>query len=579
MKKITTLLLAILMVLPAIAATIPAGTKLYLTPNSNWKADNARFAAYFFGNGEAWVSMTKVEGETDLYELTSPSKSYSNVIFCRMNPSTTANNWSNKWNQTSDLVYDGTNNHYTVKAGTWDKGGGTWSYYGTSAEVMVGLSIAPEKIFEGDVVTFSANVVNVEGDYTTTFYVDDAAIEGATWTATAGDHTAYVEVTHAAGVNTSDKENFKVEAITSSFNVYLDKSTAYATTYIYSWDANGANPSGSWPGTEMTETEVVEDVEYLKYTFRNVDVVSIIFTDNNGNQTKDITGVSKDTYYQLNSTTGNPIDVTVVTPGEVVEPETPETLVYKVTVPAGTPACYIVGEFNEWAAFEPMTMVDETHYTITIENVTKSMGYKYTCGEAWEYEEAGLEYGQNRTWNENDVVEAWKAVPGTEDPEPETPETLVYNVTVPVGTIACYIAGDFNEWTFTAMEMVDATHFTITLNEVTKSMKYKYTCGDSWEYVEMQADGVTDVVDRTWNENDVVEAWAKVWTGVAGVVANDAKVYGSYNAIHVSTTQATTLNIYNAQGMLVTTTMVDGDATISLAPGMYIVNRNKVLVY
>ena len=120
MKKITTLLLAILMVLPAIAATIPAGTKLYLTPNSNWKADNARFAAYFFGNGEAWVSMTKVEGETDLYELTSPSKSYSNVIFCRMNPSTTANNWSNKWNQTSDLVYDGTNNHYTVKAGTWD---------------------------------------------------------------------------------------------------------------------------------------------------------------------------------------------------------------------------------------------------------------------------------------------------------------------------------------------------------------------------------------------------------------------------------------------------------------------------
>ena len=26
-----------------------------------------------------------------------------NIIFCRMNPSTTANNWNNKWNQTSDL--------------------------------------------------------------------------------------------------------------------------------------------------------------------------------------------------------------------------------------------------------------------------------------------------------------------------------------------------------------------------------------------------------------------------------------------------------------------------------------------
>ena len=51
-----------------------------------------------------------------------------NIIFCRMNPSTSANNWNNKWNQTSDLKTptDG-KNLYTVKASTWDKGGGTWS--------------------------------------------------------------------------------------------------------------------------------------------------------------------------------------------------------------------------------------------------------------------------------------------------------------------------------------------------------------------------------------------------------------------------------------------------------------------
>lgn len=102
---------------------------LYLTPNSNWKEANARFAAYFFGNGEKWVSMTKVANETDLYEVTVPS-GYPSVIFCRMNPSATANNWDNKWNQTSDLTIptNGTN-HYTIKAGTWDKGGGTWATY------------------------------------------------------------------------------------------------------------------------------------------------------------------------------------------------------------------------------------------------------------------------------------------------------------------------------------------------------------------------------------------------------------------------------------------------------------------
>ena len=100
--------------------------KLYLTPNSNWKVDNARFAAYFFGNGEKWVSMTDPDKD-GVYEVEIPS-GYPNVIFCRMNPSASANNWNNKWNQTADLVIPTNgNNHYTVKAGTWDKGGGTWS--------------------------------------------------------------------------------------------------------------------------------------------------------------------------------------------------------------------------------------------------------------------------------------------------------------------------------------------------------------------------------------------------------------------------------------------------------------------
>ena len=109
----------------------PVEAKLYLTPNANWKQSNARFAAYFFDNGETWVGMTKVDGETDLYEVTIPTdKKYPKVIFCRMNPGAAANNWNNKWNQTADLVIptDG-KNHYTVKDGTWDNGGGTWSIW------------------------------------------------------------------------------------------------------------------------------------------------------------------------------------------------------------------------------------------------------------------------------------------------------------------------------------------------------------------------------------------------------------------------------------------------------------------
>ena len=130
--KILSLVLVLVMALTAMSViTVSAADqpeKLYLTPNANWKADNARFAAYFFGNGETWVSMT-YNSELGAYEVTVPTnKVYPSVIFCRMNPGTTANSWTNKWNQTADLTVptDGTN-HYTVKEGTWDKGGGAWS--------------------------------------------------------------------------------------------------------------------------------------------------------------------------------------------------------------------------------------------------------------------------------------------------------------------------------------------------------------------------------------------------------------------------------------------------------------------
>ena len=106
----------------------PLVATLYLQPNSNWKKDNARFAAYFFGNGEKWVGMTDADKD-GIYEVAIPAdKVYPNVIFCRMNPSNSSNNWNNKWNQTSDLTIptDG-KNLYTVKENTWDNGGGTWS--------------------------------------------------------------------------------------------------------------------------------------------------------------------------------------------------------------------------------------------------------------------------------------------------------------------------------------------------------------------------------------------------------------------------------------------------------------------
>lgn len=95
---------------------------LYLTFDGVWKNGDERFAAYFYnGSGNnAWVSMTDSDSD-GIFEVNIPA-GYTfgdNVIFCRMNGSTTYNGWSNKWNQTADLTIptDG-KNLYTVNS--WD---------------------------------------------------------------------------------------------------------------------------------------------------------------------------------------------------------------------------------------------------------------------------------------------------------------------------------------------------------------------------------------------------------------------------------------------------------------------------
>lgn len=135
MKRIGSLLLILAMVLTTLPFTpkyevkaAGTGTTLYLQPNENWKSDNARFALYYFESGkpDGWASMSDLDSD-GIYEGEVP-EGYSNIIFCRMNPSATDNNWSNKWNQTADLtVPTNGDNCYAIAEGTWDKGGGTWS--------------------------------------------------------------------------------------------------------------------------------------------------------------------------------------------------------------------------------------------------------------------------------------------------------------------------------------------------------------------------------------------------------------------------------------------------------------------
>ena len=279
-----------------------------------------------------------------------------------------------------------------------------------------------------------------------------------------------------------------------------------------------------WPtGGEGKEVTPTKEGDWYVYTHHCAEL-NIIFKNGAGwngdaNQTVDMkfsestcieikAGSGKATYTVIDCEGGeNPGDTTVT-------PEPTIGVTYNVTVPAGTNACYIAGELNGWSHQE-MTKVDDTHYTLTVADATTAMKYKYCSGPDWAYVEMqadGVTDVQDRTYSANDVVEAWKAVynPNSSDtPQPET--GVIYNVTVPVGTNACYIAGEMNGWSQQEMTKVDDTHYTITIATATTAMKYKYCSGPSWDYVEMQADGATDVQDRTYSANDVVESWKAVY--------------------------------------------------------------------
>lgn len=78
---------------------------LYLQLNNAWKTPNARYAAYVWTDGKdpIWFDLSQEDGDVYRVELTAEAASWSNIIFAKMKPNTTGNNWDNHDAQTEDL--------------------------------------------------------------------------------------------------------------------------------------------------------------------------------------------------------------------------------------------------------------------------------------------------------------------------------------------------------------------------------------------------------------------------------------------------------------------------------------------
>ena len=293
-------------------------TTVYLVPNTNWKDASARFAVYYFDDAagtNGWISMTDADSD-GYYEAVVPA-GYSTLIFCRMDPSTTENNWDNKWNQTGNLTLDGTNNCYTITEGSWDAG--TWSVYtpttggDTDADEATYILAGSAAIFgtEWDIANTSNKMaLNAEtGLYEKTYEsvpvgTYEFKVTDGTWNNSWGKDGGNYSFTIEAISDVTITFNADTKAITvtteatgevaepvENVTIHYRNTGLWSSVYYHAWIENGDNDTGltTWPGETLTEN--AEYKNWYTLTLTELDAangIGVLFNSGDGSQTEDI---------------------------------------------------------------------------------------------------------------------------------------------------------------------------------------------------------------------------------------------------------------------------------------------------
>ena len=435
MKKITTLLLALLLVIPAMA-DLKSGEKLYFKDSTGWTSDGAKIAAWVWGDNAdgQWTSfIAEVSGDNTTYELVMPGSglTFTKCKFVRFSSSVAAPDWSaTKWNETGDLTID--KNLFTMTGWSY----GTWSVYGSTEEpdptlyirgYMNGWGVtamdydATAKTFTwtGDISTGNEFKFDKSGSWA------DGANYGYGSVDAAGTYTLVNGGGNIKWNGAPGNITVTVDAEITTMTIVQNTSTeltAPEKLYLRGIDSN-------WdPGIEMTKDgniftwtgEVVANQEFKFFDGSN-------WLSAGGTIEENITypfGSDDNTVWSTAGTITFVVDYTdVANPtmmakdfvGGAVELE---DLVFTVQVPEGsTTTCFIAGTFNGWALTE-MTLVEgsSNKFTYTAEGVDMSatLEYKYFADNSWEHGETGLD-GNRTAWQELDVVEGWEGIASYEE--------------------------------------------------------------------------------------------------------------------------------------------------------------------
>ena len=143
-------------------------------------------------------------------------------------------------------------------------------------------------------ITVNGSTFSLTSGQTKTFTIGSGMSYGSSatvsWTATDSD-----------GNSQTGSATYKKVDPSAVITVYVKADTA---PYLYVWDDDKNTLNGTWPGKQLTNTKTANGTEFWYFPVENCSKFNVIFNNGSGSQTADITGITEDTYFSYNGSTG-----------------------------------------------------------------------------------------------------------------------------------------------------------------------------------------------------------------------------------------------------------------------------------
>ena len=383
--------------------SIQGGQTIYFAPADNWKQDNARFALYYFNNDNntyGWKDFAPVANTNGIYSATMSSETWDGIIFVRMNPNTSENNWNNKWNQTADIFeIPSGKNLFNGTSGAWDGDNGSWGVYnpnaptgnitvyftdamnwgsanvyywgtnsdptwpGTAMTVYQESNDYGQKVYKATIPAAATGII-FNGDGKQTVDINDGIANGALWYTNGEMDGSNYKVTKA---DTTIVEETTAPPANSIAVLFTD-AVGWGEANVYYW---GSNSDPEWPGNAMTVDSTNPYGQKVYKAYIPSGVTGVIF-NGNGKQTVDITtGIENNAqWYTIDEKEGS--NYKVVKVGTPVNPTTaaPTTVAPTTVVPTTVEPTTVEPTTVEPTTVEPTTVEPTTVEPTTVEPTT-----------------------------------------------------------------------------------------------------------------------------------------------------------------------------------------------------------------